>query len=260
MRKTFIYLILVLLCSCNTSPKHDVNSKRTMQDDLISFFKEYIEEEYKMKNDIQKKELYSKRESALYSYIDSVVIFKSLEGVIKDIKLSDVSSNSFHVLTYTLEIAPERFFKLTLKCENIVHKDSLGNDYIYNKIKELPDNSIVFFDGVISVDPKKELPRLPTTYFNDNISFSYPKYEFHLIDISKSQLCDTINENLKTSLLLAKKGYYYNLKQLKKEQFSKSIYDEFANEFKKSAKNLTEEENEYVGRYMTTLMTDNYPR
>ena len=252
-RLLLVASILVLFTSCveNRTVKSSIKTSNEL---LVSFFKKYKEQEYKVGNDIQKKELYDKREKALAMNIDSFAILSNLEGEISNITLNDIRGGKSKVLTYNIEIRPEEYFKLKLKCTHIINKDSLDKNYFYNTVKSISNYSTVYFDGIFSVNADTDLPE--SSGYDNGLSFSYPEYEFYITNIASTPL-DTLSNNLIKSIRLGRKSIDYLFKDYRKEKdFKKSIFNQLSDEFDQSKELLTGKEREYVDLYMNSIALD----
>lgn len=249
---TIITLFILLGCMPTTT-----NTSKTTPstESLISFFKKYKSLEYNSGNDILKQEMYNKREKDLMDYIDSIAILTNIEGKISDIKLEEGgSTDGYKILRYNIKISPEKYFEITFKCVNSINNDSLDTDYIYNRIKQFSNYSTVYFDGIISVNAEKNLPR--SIDYGLNLAFSYPKYRFHIIDIATSQLNDTIDSSLKASLQTGRKAINYLFQKYRSEKCSETELRMLSGEFMKTKAELTDSQQKYVQRYMNSIILD----
>lgn len=247
----FASLLIVSCIENNVSNKSEMTKSTKL---LTSFFKKYKEQQFNVGNDIQKEELYNKREKELLMYIDSFAILSNLQGRISDISISDIGNTKSKILTYDIEINPEKYFELTFKCTHIINKDSLDKNYFYNTIKSISDYSTVYFDGIFAVKVETNTPY--SVRYDKNLSFSYPEYKFHVTNISTNPL-DTLSDNLIKSIRYGRKTINYMLKDYRKEKdFKKSIFNKLSNEFNQSKDILTEKEHDYINLYMNLLASD----
>lgn len=248
----FALIALIGISSCVTQGTKQNQTQSTQ--DLVSFFKTYKNQEYKVGNDIQKEELYAEREKALQHYVDSVAILTNLQGKISDISLSDSESGKSKILTYEISVKPEEYFELTFECANIISIDSLKNDYLYNKIKAISNYSTVYFDGIISIDAKTNLPR--SEAYGIDLAFSYPKYKFHVVDLSTIQL-DTLSSQLRMSVVKGRKAIRYMFKDYRKESdYNKATFNTLSDDFNLSKTKLNDSEIKYIQRYMNAIVLD----
>ena len=250
----FALIALIGISSCVTQGTNQNQTQSTRE--LVSFFKAYKNRQYNVGNDIQKEELYAEREKKLLHYVDSLSILTNLQGKISDISLEDSESGKSKILTYEISIEPEEYFELTLECANIISIDSLNSDFLYNKIKAISDHSTVYFDGVFSIDAETNLPR--SVAYGMDLAFSYPKYKFHVVNLSTVQL-DTLSSQLRMTIAKGRKAMHYMFKDYRKENdYNKSTFNTLSDDFNKSKTGLNVSEIKYLQRYMNAIALDIY--
>lgn len=257
MKKTFLSILTIttlLLVGCNNTTNNKLVSDTTRSTTfLTSFFKKY-QAGSNAGNEIQKQEIYDKREKELMQYIDSFAIFTNIKGTIESIRLYSNDTNDKKALMYHIKIKPDQSLDITFDCANMINSDSLETDYLYNAIKNIPEQSTVYFDGIISINGKKNTPRASNLI--ENLAFDHPEYKFHVIDISTSQLSDSISPNLKTSIHTGRKTLTYLFRQFRNEDYNDKQFGVLTEEFNQTREALTPDEYKYVTRYMNGIYFD----
>jgi len=256
IRLTFFLLIIVLMSGClnHNNPKEYISDKYSSMGSVTRLFNKYSEAVYSSGNSIQREELFKEREKELRNYIDSMVILTNLEGRIRDINLRKNSKS--HILEYEIKVMPKEYLELTLYCRHLINKDSLDSDYMYNKIKSFNNGSVVYFDGIFSIEVDKNLPR-GDKYPSIQTTFINPKYFFHVVEISALEN-DTLSQDLRNALHQGRDVVNYMFAEYRKEKTTESHLQQLLNIFNDSRKVLDQNEDEYVQRYIDQIMLDVY--
>ncbi|MDH6354500.1 hypothetical protein M2132_000828 [Dysgonomonas sp. PH5-45] len=196
---TFLFIISCCLLSCsniNRKPYFEYGNKE--QNEFVR--KLYvnscaINETY---NEIKKADIQQQFDQNVLSYMDSVKVLTNWIGWITDIELTDryYEGSKFKELSFKINIKISEFVHLTLYHSEFIYADSLKNNYMYNKVKELDGYSNVFFDGII----KKKGNTIDYKYEEASTS---PNYKFYVTDISQEKLNSELPPNLKKAINLS---------------------------------------------------------
>lgn len=247
MKKLLIILSCAIsLASCTggiQQPKEKSESKK-----LAEFFLSY--DEYSANNDIQKDELYEKRESNLMLYQDSIGIFNNLEGTITQLEVSDFRGAKILNLEIEVPIKQE-YDKITFRIIKGINPDSLKTNKLYLMVKDLPKFGKVYFDGAISQNVNNGMPHNERT--SKSIRFPYPYYDFHLTNISTNP-CDTIGQDLRNAIIAGRKSVNNIFKEYRKEAVTSK--EEDTKEFNKLKDLLNEKDKSYLENYMVLIASD----
>ncbi|MEG0560461.1 MAG: hypothetical protein RR513_08110 [Muribaculaceae bacterium] len=189
----------------------------------------------------------------MYSYIDSVGLFINWDGVISDIKTQELGEVT--ELSFVIGYQPEQYRKIEFHCSHCVPTDSLSYDYIFNTVKNMPNNMIVHFDGFIRTRNNGVVDYYSGTSGND-LNIPYPNYDFYIIDISPEKRSDTLSSNLRNAVNLA-----YKINKTLKNKYlglisdseSRKQFDELLPKLNQSKNGLTDAEKLYIQRLNTCL-------
>jgi hypothetical protein len=242
-----------LFTACSI-PKHYDKLENKQQQSFDTFLLSKRAKEYNQANDIQKKQFYSEFENELYGYIDSVKLFVNWNGRISDIKTESNGKSTY--VKFKITYQPEEYRKISFFCTHLAKSDSLNDDYIYNKVKSIPDNSEVYFDGFIRTKNNNKVDyHLGNP--GEDLNIAYPDYKFWIIDISNTKRNDTLTSNLKNTVDCCYK-ITQPLKQLYLKQISKSESDKqhrnLLPAFEILKSKLSNDEIKYVQRLNTCLV------
>lgn len=249
-----VLLFAVLgLFMANCNPQTSKKQSKTQQQSFNEFLNIKKELEYRQGNDIQKKEFFKQFETDLFKYLDSVKVFTNWKGQIKDIKTKEFDKST--LLEFEIFYEPEKYREITFHCSYLVNNDSLNNNYLFNKVKNLSNYSTVYVDGFI----KRKLDNT-VSYYMENLfeeHISYPHYKFNVIEISKESKADTLSQILQNAIVVD-----FEVMDLFKENFKKKITQEERNKKLDSLKFdsvqsvLSEHEKIYSQRIRQFLLND----
>lgn len=128
--------------------------------------------------------------------------------------------------------------------------DSLNDDYIYNKVKNISDYSKVYFDGFIRTKNNNQI-------YGSKQNIAYPDYYFWIIDIGTTKRNDILPVNLKDAVdfcyKITQPLKLLYLKELSKEE-SDNQHLKLLPNFKLLKSKLTNDENKYIQRLNTCLI------
>lgn len=246
--QTLSAIVIAALCVSCVRPSQKAAEKKSTNE-LIAFLSKYKDVNVDAKNDVQKDEIFQNREDSLVLLQDSLGVFSNIEGKIQNIHFNDFQDTK--VLEFNVVIEPEQYFKITLECAHIVHKDSIASDSLYNKIKNLSEFATVYVDGAVGITDKIK-PANSGWSFDKDTQFSYPEYKFNVIALSERPLPAVSNE-LRHAIVLWRKGFEAILKDGKGKET-----DEKINTFKKASQNLSPSDDAYMGRYVHACSGDLY--
>lgn len=246
--KHFIFtLAVVLLASCGArNPQVAKNEEK--KNPLVEYLQKYKDAKYETGNAIQRDELWQEREDGLVLLQDSVGVFCNLRGHINRIKARDVRDSK--VVEFSIEIEPEEYFKITLECSHIVHKDSLESDSLYQVVKGLSDYSTVYVDGAIAI--KSDCRAANSSWGDKDLQFSYPEYKFNVVALSTQPL-PKVSNKVKDAIVIWRRSFESILKNGKS-----AVTDENIAAFKKATESLTSEEDAYMAKYVNACSLDLY--
>ncbi len=243
--------ILFIGCEQITGAKIENKQQQYFNDFLTKKALSY----YNQGNDIQKKDFYNKFEIELFNFIDSVRLFINWKGEINDIKTEESGEST--ILSFKISSQPEKYIKATLYSTHLVNTDSLKQDYIYNKVKNIPNSSTVYFDGFIRTNNKDEIDYYMDWENNIDLIIAYPNYRFWITDIGTTNR----NDSLSVGLQAANDFNYKMIEPLKSAYMNKiskaeseKRFNELLPEFKMLKSKLTDEEKLYNERLNTCLV------
>lgn len=249
MRKLSLFITLVLLVSCG-SRNNQVVQNEEKTNPLVEYLQQYKNKKNDAVNDIQRDELWQEREDGIVVLQDSLGVFNNLKGRINNITARDVRNSK--VVEFGIEIKPEEYFEITLKCSHIVHKDSLGSDSLYQTVKGLSNYSTVYVDGAIAVTSKGKVANASASWSEKDLQLSYPTYNFNIVSLSTSPLPE-ISGNLQHAIVMWRRNFEGILKNGKS-----ALTDESIATYKKATESLTPEEDAYLGKYGNACSVDLY--
>lgn len=223
------------------------------QSPLIAFLQQYWHRDEGL-NDIQLEELFNNREDSLQLLQDSLAIFTNLRGTIEGIRQEHLASSV--LISYRIEIEPAQYFRLTLECQNLIAKDSLATDPIYQFVKSAANGSEVVVDGFIATSVAQN-KLCGESFITDKLTtFSYPNYQFHVVDMRKDTL--GISPNLLHSIKCFRASLADMWRKYRHEACDKAASDARLTRFHESREKLTEGEKQYLARYANLAASDLY--
>lgn len=240
----------LMLCSCGGGEKYNFNKQQAAFDKL---FADSEAELYKQNNDIQKKELLKKLEGDLSNFISKEKVFVNWQGQIKDIKTTSLGNST--AVKFTISYRPDEHREVSFYCTHVVATSNLESDPIYNKVKQLPNHSLVYFDGIIRTDKNDNV-----VYWQHNLSDAsdiiFPDYDFLIFDISAESHGDSLSENLQEVL-----KHHIQMISLLRQNYNGDISEEKMNGemekikplFESAKAKLTPSEVEYMERYIQAM-------
>lgn len=244
-------LIVLVLCSCVVTP---VESKKKFSNVQQENFEEILarncEKSYRLGNKILEKEFNDSVKLAMGEYMDSVKLFVNWKAIISKIN-SRETGNSI-ALSFVLSYTPEQYREVSFDVDYIIPKVDINTDKVYQTVKRLSDNSVVYFDGFIRRKANGE-----AIYgYSDDIMHSHPKFKFFIVDINSVSKGDTLSGNLQNAVDLsfqAIEPLELNFKKKISQRESDKRVSEIAPRFKVAKEVLTEEERAYVNRLTQAL-------
>ncbi len=258
MKKTLLTLALILpilFSGCEQAGTRKFSNPQ--QQAFDDFLYKKREASFSQNNDIQKKEYYSQFEKELYSYVDSIGLLVNWKGMISSIKTEERGATT--ALRFKITYQPEQYRSVEFHCTHLIANDSLNNDYIYNTLKNMPNNMVVYFDGVIRTKNNGEVYYYMSSAGND-LNIAYPKYEFWITDISPEIRDNSLSENMDKAVSLA-----YKINEPLKAQYlglitkdeSDKQFNELLPAFEQAKSELSDSERQYIQR-LNTCLTYNY--
>jgi hypothetical protein len=254
MKKHILVLVAtMLLVGCSPYvPKFENKQQQQFND----FLKRNVNISNNLENNIQKSEFYKQYEIDLFNYIDSTKLFINWRGMIKDIQTE--KTGNLTAVEFKIYYEPEENREISFQCIHLVETESLKNDYIYNQVKNMRNNSIIYFDGLIRTKNTNEIYYEGGTYF-EHLNISNPDYYFWIVDIGTTKRNDTLSKNLQNAV-----NYCYKITEPLKLQFlnkiskkeSDNITEKLMPEFKNLESKLTESEKDYIHRLNTCLVNN----
>lgn len=258
MRKALWVLAVILPtlfagCEQNSMKKFD-NPQQQAFDDFLA---KKRESSYRQNNDIQKKEYYNQFEKELFSYVDSVGLFVNWQGIIE--KIETTESGNTTALKFSITYQPEQYRKITFRCTHLITTDSLNTDYVYNTVKNMPNYTVVYFDGFIRTKNNDEIDYYMSSAGSD-LNISYPDYEFWITDISPEKRDNLLSPKMQNAVSVA-----YKINNPLKKQYMGLItkeesdrqFSELLPSFNQAKSELTDSEKQYIQR-LNTCLTYNY--
>ena len=246
----FVALGLILF-SCNTQNQE---FKKTQQAEFNDFLKAQRRVENLQINDIQKNEFYSKFEKDLSIYLDSVQLFINWKGRIKNITTKE--SGKFTRLSFEIEYKPGEYREIIFKCSQILQTTELDNDYLFNEIKKIANNSTVYVDGFIKRKADNSIAYYDNTRLFDRRTL-HPEYKFNVVAISNNSKTDTLSSSLHKAISID-----FEMMDLFKQEYQKKITEKEREDKAESLKfdsiqsTLSEYEKSYSQRVRQYLLDD----
>jgi len=257
IRIVYIMTVAAIIAFAGCVETSTVKFENQQQQNFDNFLAEKRKMSHNQGNDIQKKEFYNQFEKDLFNYIDSVKLFVNWKGTIKDIKTKESGKSTS--VEYEIVYQPEQYRKVTFRCTHLVETANLGNDYIYNIVKNLNNNSTVYFDGHIRTS-NKDLVYYDWRSAGDELNIPYPQYYLWIIDIGATKRNDSLSDNLKKAVEVSYKiiqplrlRYQNKISKAEEDKMLKGL----VSEFESVQSHLTDEEKLYVQRLNTSL-TNNF--
>ena len=244
MKKIILFLAVAILASCN--PR--LQQVKEEQNELVEYLLKYKEARFNTGNSIQRDELWQAREDSLVLLQDSLGVFHNIKGKIERIRANDIGKAK--VLEFEIDIEPEQYFKIELKCRYIIPQDSVKTDSLYNLIKSLSNYTTVYVDGAIAIT--SNLKPDNSSISEKDIQMSYPSYNFNVVSLSTSELPE-ISTNLRSAIVIWRKSFECILKNGKSAETDENI-----EAFKKAKEMLTPAEDIYMGEYVNACSFDLY--
>lgn len=261
MGKLFVVLAIICLssvCACTNKRGENAFAVENAQilspsEKLVRFFLKY---KFYDANEIKEQMLIEKRNDELKKLMDSVGIFNNIEAYIYDIKVRNVNEKIKN-LSYTLSIFDTQSETeawedsiytgfIELKCAHTMQE---GDNYLIEKIANIPNFSTVYIDGIFAVDNKTNKPKM----LEETSQLIHPTYSFHTTDISANEL-DSISKSLQDAILAGHKVFDYTF--MGKGDFDKKINDNLVEKFNAAKTGLNPKDSLYLIRYMKGIMLD----
>ncbi len=250
------FMIFLLFIGCETSVKQDKG--KTQQESFYDFINNNKKMSYDYKDNVQKKRFKRRFEKDLAKYLDSVMVFVNWKGQIRDINTKTNGNTTF--LKFEIFCNSKEGNNITFHHSHFIKNNEIEKDYIYNKVKDLPNNSYVNIDGFI----KRKLDRSVSYKLNRSflLHMYSPHYNFNVLEINKTAkndnlLCDTLPKALKNAIVVD-----FKMMDLFRQEFQKQITKKQRIAKAKSLKFdsvqsvLSEEEKNYSQRVRQYLLND----
>lgn len=214
----------------------------------------------KLGNEVLVKEFDENIQRSIGKYMDSVTIFVNWKAKIDRIKSDSrtIRGKEYEVLTFDLSYDHHGSQRVSFDVDYVLPKEESNSDMLYNKIKSISDNSIVYFDGFIRIEDGKPLY---TTYLLSGLSEGYaklnsPDFKFHIVDINTSPKIDTLSSCLRNAISatsnlqkeLTELGVLYHQRKISKREYEKRI-KVVGHQQMEVIRDLTEEEQGYLKRF-----------
>lgn len=253
MKKACLLLLsLSILYSCiNTSNKANQQFSNVEQEHFDAMLAQNDNKSRWLGNNILEKEFNDSVKLAMGAYMDSVKLFVNWNAIIQNIDNREIGKSV--ALSFELEYTPEQYRTVTFDVDYILPIDSLNSDKIYQTIKNLNNNSTVYFDGFIR---KKANGEAYYSSYSDDLMHNYPRFKFFIVDINTTSKGDTLSQNLRNAVDLSFKAIEpleLNFKkEISKKESNKRI-NEIAPTFQAAKNVLTKDERAYIDRLMQAL-------
>lgn len=253
MNKLFIRLVTVCIVLCLHSCINKISNKAIESQKEAEYNEQQIEFCNQLKsciasyrgraNDTQ----ISNIDKVFENYLDSVGLFIGWKGVISDIKAETVMGHpSFY---YEIKFSIPYYTTVTMKGYNYMDSQKeVQESYVFNKIKNIRNGTIVYFDGVITRDNDG---KVRYGIMDDEKRFTSPGYDFIATDIYTSKP-DSLSNQLKEANAKSRAAVLYTRKMINKE-ISEKQWDKKMKQIGKV--NLSDKKEElYNKRYSEALM------
>lgn len=252
---SFVVLLQFALVGCVQETSTKLTNKQ--QQSFTNFLSQKKRQSYNPANEIIAKENRNQFEKDIFKYVDSVGLFVNWCGVIDNIKTEE-SGNSVAV-RFDITYIPAQYKSISFYCTHLVPRDSLERDYIYNTIKNMPNNMFVYFDGFIRTKNNNYID-YNVGQPGDNLNMSHPNYDFWIVDVTPEQRCDTLTADMQRAV-----GLSYELNAIMKEQYlghttqevATKSFNELLPSFESVKSKLTDSEKLYITR-LNQCLTYNY--
>lgn len=168
--------VIISLCSCD--PMTEKPQYLPQQEAFHSFLKQQNSKYNKQGSEIKKSEFLDEHDKVLSQYLDSIKTFKDWRGQVTSMRVFDWETDSLKDINFYIEIKPEEYFEITLCCKYRVSLSDLATDSLYNQLKQIPDNSIIYFDGHIKRDEQNRVTYDDIGDRHKESCLSYLRYRF----------------------------------------------------------------------------------
>ncbi len=242
----------IFIFGCEVPKRNMFEFENKQQSDFDSFLKNKNDQRFSYSNKIQKKEFFNEFGKELSTYMDSVKLFINWKANIQDIKTREW--NEFTEISFKLNYEPEEHREISFYCSYLVKTDSLTNDYLYNKVKNISDYSTVYFDGFIRRDKNNNIVYESVS---EDLKISYPNYKMNILSISSIKKSDTLSLGLRNAI-----NNDFKVFDLLKQKLNKSISERewkrqlYMLSFNKIESELTSDEKQYSLRLKQYLIDD----
>ncbi|MCM1066732.1 MAG: hypothetical protein NC418_04050 [Muribaculaceae bacterium] len=194
-----VVLITTIFSSCIPSSSNRTsmfpNPQQQQFDDMLARFNN--DDSKYIGNKIKKQEFLDSVRHATFEYVDSVKLFVNWKGNISHID-SDKYGNST-ALTFDINYKPKQYREVTFKCTYILPNDSLETDELYQYVKSLDGYETVYFDGFIRTLSDNTV-KYSSYLTSDDLFLPYPKFEFFIIDVSKTPKDNILSEDMQRAV------------------------------------------------------------
>lgn len=220
----------------------------TEQEKFAQMLENSKEKRPRIGNNIKEKEYCDSIQNSWIEYMDSIKLFVNWKGRIKSIN-SEECGNQFVILSFALEHGEDYDPSYTFKVHYVLPKDSITTDKIYQTVKSVDDNSLVYYDGFIR---KKSEGKLHTYFDDDDYKmYNNPEFEFLVKDVNTKSKGDTLTYNLRNAIELsyiAKRNLNMNGKRKISKMNLDMQLDAIEPYYKEAKGLLTQEELSYIDR------------
>ncbi len=249
MKKLYLVLFTLLAmygCVESNTPPVVINAQ---QREFADIHNRNYKQHLRLGNDILKSEFDDSVKLAMGKYMDSVKLFVNWKAKIWGIKCREIT-RKYNELHFWLSCHnPSSSAYITFVVDYMLPKDSLDSDKIYNIVKNVSDDSTVYFDGFIKTKANGEAKYEQFSFENMHL---FSNYAFSIVDITTSPKCDTLSTNLQNAIDLYVQvtdiADLYAQNKLSEKDFhrrGKAIFSQID----KVREGLTEEEWEYARRF-----------
>ena len=253
MKKLYLVLLVLLsMCGCVESNLNPVVIN-AQQREFVDIHDRNYNQHLRLGNEILKSEFVDSVKLAMGKYMDSVKLFVNWKARIWGINCSELQRN-YNNIHFWLSFEGPSSCSITFEVDYILPKDSLNSDKIYNTVKNISDDSTVYFDGFIKTKANGEA-QCDRAYRDYNLLLPY--YDFSIVDITTSPQCDTLSTNLQNAIDLYAQvtdiADLYAQNKLSEKDFhrrEKAIFSQID----KVREGLTEEEWEYARRFGSSIL------
>ncbi len=255
-----ILFIATALSSCIYST--DINTKQSLneqQQEFNNMLSQGSIQRMKLGNEILVKEFDENMQLSIGEYMDSVAIFVNWKAEIDYIRSNSktIRGKEYEVLTFYLSYDHHGTQRVNFDVDYVLPKDESNSDALYNKIKSISDNSMVYFDGFIRIEDGKPLYSYSSSSFSEGAyKLNRPDFKFHIVDINTSPKIDTLSSCLRNAISatsnlqkeLTELGVLYHQRKISKREYEKRI-KVVGHQQMEVIRDLTEEEQGYLKRF-----------